>query len=546
MTLLRNTIPTLFEAAVATHANEPFLQVRKSDDVTSYSYRDVAVEISSRAHNLILSGFQKGDRIALLGENSCEWVMTYLAIVHAGCVVVPLDAIMPLPEILHIVELSHARLLFASDKFADQCTELLEQQGRQVVVRRFEQIGANPISAKVDIDLQPSDIAAVIFTSGTTGHSKGVVLSHENLVSNVLACCKVCEIRSDDNFLLLLPLHHTFSSIVTMLLPIAKGARATLATSYRSRDVIDDIRICNVSVLVGVPQIFENMMNSVLRAVEASSLSKRALFHTLRVLSRFSKHFRLNLGETLFKSLRRKAGLSTVRLMVSGGAALPVSVNRFFESLGFVLIQGYGLTECSPVLCVNPPAKNKLGSVGPPLSGITLKIKNPNSDGVGEVCASGPNIMQGYFENEIATHSVLHDGWLNTGDAGYLDHDGYLHLTGRLKNVFVTSAGKNVYPEEIESKLAAEEAITEALVIGVARKGTKSERLCALLKLDEEYMKLHAAHKSPDQIASEVIRHYNHSTPSYQNIREWKLLEGEFEKTSTRKIKRFLYHDYFQ
>lgn len=540
------TLPALFSAALATRAEKPFLQVRKGDELTSYTYRDAAVEIAGRALSLIQSGFQKGERIALLSENSCDWVITYLAILHAGCVVVPLDAIMPLPEILNIVELSRTRLVLASDKFADQCTELVAQRHLQVIVKRFAEFESETSPTKFAIDLQPSDIAAVIFTSGTTGHSKGVILSHENLVSNVLACCEVCEIREDDNFLLLLPLHHTFSSTVTMLLPIAKGACATLATSYRSRDVIDDIRISKVSVLVGVPQIFENMMNSVLRAVAVSSLAKRALFHSLRAITQFSKHIGLNLGQTLFNSLRHKAGLSSVRLMVSGGAALPLTVNRFFESLGFVLIQGYGLTESSPVLCVNPPAKNKLGSVGPSLSGITLKIKDPNSDGVGEVCARGPNIMQGYFENEEATRRVLQGGWLNTGDAGFLDRDGYLHLTGRLKNVIVTSAGKNVYPEEIESKLAAEEAIAEALVIGVAGKGTKSERLCALLKLDEEYLKLHAAHKSPDQIASEIIRHYNHSTPSYQNIREWKLIEGEFEKTSTRKIKRFLYNDNFQ
>lgn len=524
----------------------PFLQYRKGDEVVSLSYDEVAAEVDQRAKHFVQSGFQKGERIAILGENSCEWVIAYLAIVRAGCIVVPLDAIMPLPEIMHILELSGARLLLCSDRFIDQCLELLTQQEQQVEVKLLGHEISPQIANTLPTDLQPSDLAAIIFTSGTTGHSKGVMLSHGNLVSNVLACCEVCDIRRDDNFLLLLPLHHTFSSTVTMLLPIAKGARATLATSYRSRDVVDDIRISEVSVLVGVPQIFENMMNSVLRAVESSGLTKRLLFHSFLKIAQISRFLGMDLGQPLFRSLRVKAGLSSVRLMVSGGAALPVSVNRFFESLGFVLIQGYGLTECSPVLCVNPPSRNKLGSVGPALNGISLKIKDPNRSGVGEVCARGPSIMQGYFENEEATNRVLQDDWLNTGDAGFLDSDGYLHLTGRLKNVIVTSAGKNVYPEEIESKLAAEEAIAEALILGVARKGNKSERLCALLKLDEEYLKLHSAHKTPEQIATEIIRRYNHSSPSYQNIREWKLLEGEFTKTSTRKIKRFLYLDYFE
>lgn len=232
--------------------------------------------------------------------------------------------------------------------------------------------------------------------------------------------------------------------------------------------------------------------------------------------------------------------------MVSGGAALPVEINRFFHSLGFSLIQGYGLTECSPVLSVNPPGRNKLGSVGPPLQGVGLKIKDPNSSGIGEVCASGPNIMQGYFENDDASRKVLIDGWFHTGDAGFLDRDGYLHLTGRLKNVIVTAAGKNVYPEELEAKLAADAAVLEALVLSVPRKDGNGERLCALLKMDEEYLKAHAPNRPADQLARDIIKHFNHNSPSYQNIREWRVLEGEFEKTSTRKIKRFLYHDYFQ
>lgn len=549
MKLETRTIPGLFSVALANDARAPFLQTRHGDEIATLTYGDVATEIERRMKWLNQMGYEQGDRVAILGENSCDWVIAYLSIVQAGCIVVPLDAIMPLPEILNILELSRARLLLCSEKFAGQCEDLLAQEKRQVTVARLEQIEAvSSVQCTLAprTNLLPSDIAAVIFTSGTTGHSKGVVLSHENLVSNVLACCEVCEIGGDDNFLLLLPLHHTFSSTVTMLLPIAKGARATLATSYRSRDVIDDIRISGVTVLVGVPQIFENMMNSVLRAVESSNFIKRLLFHSLRGIAQILKHFGTNLGRPLFTPMRVKAGLSSVRLMVSGGAALPVSVNRFFESLGFVLIQGYGLTESSPVLCVNPPSRNKLGSVGPALNGVKLKIKDPNRDGIGEVCAQGPNIMQGYFENPEATGCVLQEGWLCTGDAGYLDRDGYLHLTGRLKNVIVTSAGKNVYPEEIESKLAASEAIVEALVIGVARAEGKSEQLCALLKLDEEYLKFHGSDKSPEQIATDVIRSYNSGSPSYQNIREWRVLEGEFMKTSTRKIKRFLYQDSFR
>ncbi|MCL4305413.1 AMP-binding protein [bacterium] len=546
--VIADTIPALFRAAAAKRSAEPFLQYRKGEEIFRLTYGDVLTKIEGRARSLLHAGLQKNDRIALLGENSSDWVIAYLAILQAGCIVVPIDSLMPLAEILHVLELSDASLVLCSERFVTQLQEIQDKQKHLVRVECFTQVtGAEDDANLEDVpfDRRPTDVAAVIFTSGTTGHSKGVVLTHENLISNVLACCEVCEIEAEDNFLLLLPLHHTFASTVTMLLPIAKGARATLATSFRSRDVIDDIRICGVSVLVGVPQLFENIKIGILRAVDSSSTMKQTLFYALMWISQCIRPLGLNPGRTLFKSLRVKAGLSSVRLMVSGGAALPVVVNKFFESLGFVLVQGYGLTETSPVLCVNPPARNKIGSVGPALRGVTLRIKDPNQAGIGEVCARGPNIMQGYYENPDATSRVLQEGWLHTGDAGYLDRDGYLYLTGRLKNVIVTSAGKNVYPEEIEAKLMAEEAISDALVLAVERKGGRGEKLCALIKLDDEYVQLHSSQKSPEEIATEVIRRYNSSSPAYQNIREWRLLEGEFEKTSTRKIKRFLYSDYF-
>ncbi len=543
------TIPALFRSACSTRSAEPFLQYRKGEEVFRLTYGEASTKIEERARSLLHWGLQKNDRIALLGENSSDWVIAYLAILHAGCIVVPIDSLMSLSEILHILELSDARLVLCSERFASQLQEIQAPHKCRARVVCFTQAADAEDDAglkEVPFDRLPTDVAAVIFTSGTTGHSKGVVLTHENLISNVLACCEVCEIKAEDNFLLLLPLHHTFASTVTMLLPIAKGARATLATSFRSRDVVDDIRISGVSVLVGVPQLFENMMNGILRAVDSSAVAKRTLFYALKWISQCIRPLGVNPGRSLFKSLRVKAGLSSVRLMVSGGAALPVVVNQFFEALGFVLIQGYGLTESSPVLCVNPPARNKFGSVGPALQGVTLRIKDANPAGIGEVCARGPNIMQGYYENPDASSRVLQDGWLHTGDAGYLDRDGYLYLTGRLKNVIVTSAGKNVYPEEIEAKLTAEEAISDALVLGVERKGGKGEKLCALIKLDDEYVQLHSSQKSPEEIATETVRRYNNSSPAYQNIREWRLLEGEFEKTSTRKIKRFLYSGYFR
>lgn len=545
MTPCGETIPELFASAVDTFADSVYLQLRQGDTMLSESYGQVARDVLAITERIQRAGYVKGDRIGLLSENSADWVKTYLGILGAGCIVVPIDSLMPEPEIENVLKMASTRLLFCSERFFERFRDA-------GVACQVIQIGSLP-DAHADVkgslrtmDLTSNDIATIIFTSGTTGHSKGVVLTHGNLVSNVLACRRVCEIRHEDNFLLLLPLHHTFASTVTMLLPIATGARATIATSYRSRDVVDDIRVSRVTVLVGVPQIFENIKNSIERAVDSAPAFKRAMFLSLLMISRSAAIFGLKPGFQLFRSLRAKAGLDSVRLMVSGGAALPLFVNRFFENLGFTLIQGYGLTECSPVLSVNLPGRNKLGSVGPALPGVRLEIRNPNEFGIGEVCASGPNVMQGYFENPEASAQVLKDGWFYTGDAGYLDADGYLHLTGRIKNVIVTSAGKNVYPEELESKLAAHPAIAEALVLAVQRKDGKGEQLCAILKLDEEYLERNASGLPAEDIAAEAVKSFNRSSASYQSIREWRVLNDDFHKTSTRKIKRHLYRDFFK
>jgi long-chain acyl-CoA synthetase len=538
------TIPALFDAAVSVRTGAALLKRRDGEALETLSYRETALAVDAFSARVRTLGCGKGERVALLAENSWEWVVGYLGLLRAGCVAVPLDTLMPLEDILNILSHSEARLLYCSQRFAEQLEELSPEQRRMTKVELLpgiETLLAEHRDNGGSVEIAPADLAVIIYTSGTTGNSKGVMLSHGNLASNVLACREVCRILASDNFLLLLPLHHTFSSTVNMLLAIGAGASTTLATSYRSRDIVSDIRVGGVTILVGVPQVFENIMDGIKRAVAGAGVLKRALFASLLTLS----GTRRGSGGLLFRSFRERAGLGSLRLMVAGGAALPVPVNRFFEQLGFVLIQGYGLTESGPVLSVNAPDRNRLGSVGRPLPGVRFRIEQPNAVGIGEVWAQGPNVMQGYFQNDAATKEALHDGWLRTGDAGYLDRDGYLYLTGRLKNIIVTPAGKNVYPEEIEAKLSMESAIADVLVLGVKRKERGGEEICALLKLNDEYLEISEFDSSPEETAGEIIRRYNAKAKPHLQIREWKLLQGDFEKTSTRKIKRFQYQDCF-
>ena len=299
-----------------------------------------------------------------------------------------------------------------------------------------------------------------------------------------------------------------------------------------------------MTVLVGVPQVFENIMNGIYRGVAEASLFRRALFRVFYGVSAALYRLGVRAGNPLFRSLRAKAGLDSLAMMVSGGAALRPDVNHFFERLGFTLLQGYGLTETSPVISVNRPGLNRIGSVGQPLHTVEFRIESPDADGVGEICVRGPMVMQGYFENPAATADVLHDGWFHTGDAGYVDRDGFLFITGRLKNVIITGAGKNVHPEEIESRLSASPYVQEALVRGTERKKGAGEELEAILVPDRAALDAAREHGQAIDVMAElskVVEAYNHSVPDYRRIRRWQMQEEELAKTSTRKVRRYLY-----
>jgi long-chain acyl-CoA synthetase len=546
------TVNELVAKARQDWPDRPYLQIRAGQSVSALTFREVAAHAETVAAALIERGVRPGDRVALLSDNRPGWIVSYFAILLTGAVVVPLDSLMAPSEISGVLEMSHACLLITTAKFTDAVRSVHGGSAGTEICSMDELVAtvppADPRSPTVLPSVRPDDPAAILFTSGTTGHSKGAVLSHRNLCSDVKAIADAGVIEPEDNFLLLLPLHHTYSSTVNMLGSMALGARATFATSFKSRDILDDIRIARITMLVGVPQVFENLMISIRRGVTGASFVRRLLFHILFGVSTACSALGLAAGRALFRSLRDRIGLGSLRLMISGGAALRPEVNRFFERLGFSLLQGYGLTETSPVLSVNLPGRNRIGTVGPPLPGVSLRIDNPDSYGIGEICAQGPMVMQAYSENPQATAEALKDGWFHTGDAGRIDRDGFLHITGRLKSVIVTGAGKNVYPEEIEARLNLSPYILDSLVLGLDRKRGTGEELTAIIVPDVTVIQTEQERGHVVDIQEEVrkvVETYNHSVPAYRRIRQWRLRNEEFEKTSMRKTKRYLYRDVF-
>jgi long-chain acyl-CoA synthetase len=395
-----------------------------------------------------------------------------------------------------------------------------------------------------------AELAALIYTSGTTGLAKGVMLSHGNISSDIWSMVKAMDMYETDNFISILPLHHTFECTCGFLTPLSFGSSITYARGLASKQIVEDIKNNKATILLGVPLVFEKIFTGLSKEIAKKPQFTRAIFKTTFGLSRIiKKTVKLEAGGMLFSSLREKAGLSSLRLMVAGGAPMIPDIAEAFNIMGFRLIQGYGLTESSPVLSFNPFEGYRNDSIGIALPGATLKIDSPNAQGIGEIIAKGPMVMKGYYKNPEATSAVLKDGWLYTGDLGWGDSDGYYYIAGRLKNVIVTSGGKNVYPEEIEFVLNKSPFILESLVLGRPLESGGGEEIEAIIVPDMEYFSARAAEKEIElnemniekTIKLEVSKACQ-ELADYKRVKYVVMRNSDFEKTSTRKIKRYLYY----
>ncbi|MCB2200131.1 AMP-binding protein [bacterium] len=526
------------------------------DEITYNQLRD---RINAIARWLVDQGIRSGDRVAVLGENSPSWAASYLGIQTAGAIVVPVDSLMPPSGMRHILSDSGARMLFMSQRFTTVIEELetvstlekyicfAEGQGSDYLY--LEDVVNEGMGIEADLPKRSLDeLAAFLYTSGTTGHSKGVMLSQRNLASNVAAASRILDIGPEDTFISVLPVHHSFEATAGFLLPLYCGASITYARSLKSAEIVEDIKNTGVTLMVGVPLLYEKMQQGMMRKVRQQG--KEKLVNSLMGVVKAGKKVGLNLGAPLFKSLRTKGGLDKVRIFVSGGGPLDPVTAHFFNSLGLRLFQGYGLTETSPVTHVNLPFRIRHETVGPPVPGVECKIINPNDQGVGEVCVKGPNIFQGYFKNEEATKATFtEDGWFKTGDLGFIHKDEYLQITGRAKNMLVTGGGKNVYPEEIEFYLNRTSFIAESLVLGIPREKGLGDEVAALIYPDYEQLDLHfeeqgktATEKDVFELVKETIREAQKELADYKRIKTFRIVEEEFQKTSKRSIKRFLYN----
>ncbi len=573
------TVPEMFDYSAQQHGSSVAMRYFTQGRFPDITYAELKQKIDHFARGLGKLGFSPGDKAALLSENRPAWGIAYLAVLKSGGVSVPLDPQLKGPELSHIIRESGARFAIVSAKFAFDLEELVADiagfdtliymdglaatsapELKQGTEPRFQEVSYHEVSssgAQENFDfpkVDPEEVATLIYTSGTTGQSKGVMLTHKNIMSDIAALQQAIEFQPTDNFLSVLPLHHTFECTCGFLTPLSGGAMITYARSLKSRELLDDIKRNNVTILLGVPLLFEKMLTGLLKAVEKKPASARALFKTGLVGVRMVKKLTgYDAGAQVFKGLREKAGLSSLRFLISGGAPLPPEVAEGFTTLGIGFLQGYGLTETSPVLTLNPEDKPKAASIGKALPGVEIKIMNPDEKGIGELVVRGAMVMKGYYNNPKATAEVLRDGYFHTGDSGWVDEEGYYYVAGRIKDVIVTAAGKNVYPEEVEFALAKSPYILETLVLRRAAeeatpKRVRREEVWAIVVPDYEYFDQIAQErgiafdeaKIEATIKEEVSRRCA-EIADYKRVKYFTIREEEFEKTSTRKIKRYLF-----
>ena len=448
----------------------------------SYSYAEVESMVKNLASWLLSRNRMEKKEIGIISENRPEWGIAYLAILTAGGTVVPIDANLKTNEISYIVNHAELDLVFCSGKFES----ILQGIGRELKILSFEKDSANYFypsnqPAIESARVEKNNTALLIYTSGTTGNPKAVELTHRNILSNLEGIKAALDFNSGRIFLSILPLHHTLEGTCGFLAPITSGCKIVYARSLKSKEIVEDIKNNRITCMCGVPLLYEKMHHSFMKAIDNAPSTRKILFKLFYSVSRVGWSLKKRWGRTLFKSLREKAGLGSIDFFVSGGAALPLQISKFFNLIGFNMIEGYGLTETSPALSFTRLDNVIFGSVGEPLDNVRLKINNPNDQGIGEIIVQGENITPGYRDNPEKTAELIKDGWLYTGDLGKIEK-GCLFITGRAKNLIVSAAGKNIYPEEIEEKLMESGKVLEAVVFGRKKKDKQQgEDVCALI-----------------------------------------------------------------
>ena len=528
-------------------------QEGKNKTYENITYKTLLKHINALGTKLYSMGL-KNKRIAILGRNRYEWALGHLTSLLGGIVSIPLDKDLQIDELENSLIRSKADAIYFDEKYIEKIEEIksrnttnvkeyicmskmpgyddihtLKEEGQKLL----EEGDKEYISAKID----ENAMNILLFTSGTTSKSKAVMLSQKNIASNIYAMQRVEDIRSSDSNLAFLPMHHIFGS-TCLIMMLSCGVRTSFPDGLRY--VAQNLKEYEVSVFVGVPLLVEAIYNKVVKEIDKQGKTK-LIKNAIRV-SNFLLKFHIDIRRKLFKQIIDQLG-GKMRFVISGGAPLDPKIQKGFIDLGIDMVQGYGLTETSPVIAAENMYKSRTGSIGIPMENVTIEIVNKDDNGIGELRAKGPNVMLGYYENEEETKNVLKDGWFYTGDLGYIDKDGFIFITGRQKNMIVLKNGKKIFPEEIETLVNRIDLVEECMVFGMPDEKDKNDvKLSVKVVYNRDEVKQKYGDISFEEIRDiiwdRIKNEVNTTVPRYKHIINMILTDKELIKTTTKKVKR--------
>ncbi|MGI6084666.1 MAG: AMP-dependent synthetase/ligase [Acetivibrionales bacterium] len=524
-------------------------------DYVKITYKQYKSDVEAFGTALMSLGL-KGGEIALIGENRYEWSISYLAIVNGTAVIVPLDKELPPNEIELLLERSKADAIIYSGSIKDKIEGLTN---KTTSLRYFISMDAEKDEGKIlsfnkllekghsllkdgsrefiDAEVNADVMNMLLFTSGTTDTAKAVMLSHKNICENLMNMCSMLYIDDKDIFLSILPIHHTYECTCGFLCQLYRGC--TIAYCEGLRHIIKNLKESKCTIMLGVPLVFESMYRQIMNQAIKSKGESKVKFAI--GLSNALRKIKIDIRKKLFKQIHEVLG-GHIRMFISGAAGIDPQIAKGFRELGISLVQGYGLTECAPIVALNRDIYYKDEAAGLPLPNLQVEIDNPDEDGIGEIKCKGSSVMLGYYGDPEATAEVIKDGWFYTGDSGFIDDDGFVHITGRKKNVIITGNGKNVFPEEIETLLNRSLYIKESLVYGKGQSDGDTV-ICAKIvpdkeKIEEDIKNNSAPGSTVEEIIDAEVRSLNKRMVTYKYIKEFTLQDEEFVKTTTKKIKR--------
>ena len=525
--------------------------------IPKLTYSQLLEHILKFGNALKKIGLKERSHIAVISENRVQWGITYLTAMTFNYVIVPIDKNLNVNEVLNIIHESETEAIVFSETFDTMLREKKSslkklkyyismdlEAGKDDFLSMLEMINNSGYVGLNDLPkINPEEMAEIIFTSGSLGRAKGVMLSQKNLSANLMAMTSMIQIGSTDRFLSVLPIHHTYECTCGFLCPLYCGGSAHYARSLKT--VVDDLQKVKATILLGVPLLFDKMFKRIYKTISDDKVKSKIVPPLIKATSLVEKIGWKSVKKKVFKELHEKFG-GHIRIFIAGGAAPDPKVAKGLREFGFTFVQGYGLTETSPILALNRLDNFKDDAAGLPLPGVEIVINNPSSDGVGEVYAKGNNVMLGYYKNEQLTSEAFEAGWFKTGDLGYTDNDGFLHISGRKKNVIIANNGKNVFPEEIEDIINRSPFVLESLVFG--QKDEKHVEIIAVQIVTDaeafieysEVKNVQITRELIDQIIGDVIKDVNKELPLYKQIKKYYIRDTEFEKTTTQKIKRYL------